>query len=155
MILEELLSRLEGVKQTRRGYVSKCPAHNDRTPSLTISEGDRGLLLHCFALCPLEAICDAIGIKIPDLFYDQARDPRECREAQRKRQVERHRREAIRNVQGLNVDVRREAEGVIASALNPGLVGWSDEYLDQVIEVVANAYDVLFAEKVEHGDWSV
>lgn len=155
MTVDELLSRLDGVKQTARGWRARCPAHDDRTPSLTIREGNRGLLIHCFAQCPKDVICNAIGLKVRDLFYDQTQEPHEWREAQRKRQIERQRRETIRNVEGLTIDEQREAEGVLNSAHNPGLDGWTDDYLDQVIDLVADAYDVLFAEKVEHGDWPV
>ena len=31
--------------------LAKCPAHEDRTPSLAISDGERGLLWHCHAGC--------------------------------------------------------------------------------------------------------
>ncbi|MCH4894321.1 MULTISPECIES: DUF7146 domain-containing protein [Sphingomonas] len=35
------------------GYVAtaRCPAHTDRTPSLSIRQGDRGILVTCFAGC--------------------------------------------------------------------------------------------------------
>jgi hypothetical protein len=29
----------------------RCPAHDDRSPSLSIRQGDRGLLVHCYAGC--------------------------------------------------------------------------------------------------------
>jgi hypothetical protein len=29
----------------------RCPAHDDRTPSLSIRQGDRGFLVHCYAGC--------------------------------------------------------------------------------------------------------
>lgn len=36
-----------------RGYtaICRCPAHTDRTPSLTLRQGDRSIIVHCFAGC--------------------------------------------------------------------------------------------------------
>ena len=40
----ELLSRLDGVKQTGRNkWKAKCPAHDDNSPSLHIRECDDGI----------------------------------------------------------------------------------------------------------------
>src|SRR5262245_61068104 len=45
-----------------------CPAHPDRTPSLSVRrEADRWLI-HCFAGCPPEAILRAAGLTFADLF---------------------------------------------------------------------------------------
>ena len=33
-----------------------CPAHADRTPSLSITLGSRAILVHCFAGCSNEAV---------------------------------------------------------------------------------------------------
>jgi hypothetical protein len=59
--LERILSLLDGVRTTVNGYEAKCPAHDDQTPSLSLSEGTDGrVLLHCHAGCPVEAITSAI-----------------------------------------------------------------------------------------------
>ena len=49
----------------------RCPAHQDRTPSLSVSLGRRAILLHCFAGCPNEAVIAALarrGIPPRELF---------------------------------------------------------------------------------------
>jgi hypothetical protein len=52
-----VLAMLEGVRQCASGYVARCPAHDDRTASLSIREGEGGrVLLHCFAGCSFRAI---------------------------------------------------------------------------------------------------
>jgi len=52
-----------------RGYRLRCPAHNDKNPSLSISVGHDGrILLHCFTGCALEEICNALGIRTKDLY---------------------------------------------------------------------------------------
>jgi hypothetical protein len=55
-----------------KGYKMRCPAHEDKSPSLGISEGSDGkVLLHCYVGCSLQSICDAIGITVRDLFPQQ------------------------------------------------------------------------------------
>ncbi|MDR3212405.1 MAG: hypothetical protein LBT71_00580 [Azoarcus sp.] len=65
-----LLSRLEKVKQTGAGrWIARCPAHDDKGPSLSIRELDGGkILLHCFAGCDIAEITGAVGLEITDLF---------------------------------------------------------------------------------------
>lgn len=51
------------------GYSSRCPAHEDEHPSLSIKEGSDGkILINCFSGCPIEAICASLGLEISDLF---------------------------------------------------------------------------------------
>ncbi len=61
MTIETVLSKLEGVKRAGEGWIARCPAHDDRTPSLSIREADGGVLLHCFAGCTYEQIGGALG----------------------------------------------------------------------------------------------
>ncbi len=42
----------------------RCPAHSDRTASLSIRQGDRGLLVTCFAGCEAEDVLRELG-RIP------------------------------------------------------------------------------------------
>lgn len=71
MQIDDFLSRLQKVKKSASGWQACCPAHEDRTPSLSISMGDDGrILTKCFAGCDTKDICDAMGIKQSDLFND-------------------------------------------------------------------------------------
>jgi len=75
MKADELLGRLQGVRQSGRGWEAHCPAHEDRKPSLTIAVGESGALLlrcHAGAGCPLDKIVAAIGITKADLFPGRA-----------------------------------------------------------------------------------
>ena len=58
------------VRQTGAGrWIARCPAHNDKGPSLPIRELEDGrVLLHCFAGCSAESVLDAIGMTFSDLF---------------------------------------------------------------------------------------
>lgn len=73
---ENVLSRLEGVKRNGSGWIAKCPAHNDRRPSLSVSPNENGVvLLHCHAGCLPEDVLSAIGLGFDDLFPDDKRRP--------------------------------------------------------------------------------
>ena len=67
--LQDVLKRLNGVRQQADGsWVACCPAHSDKEPSLHVSLQGEKILLHCFAGCSFEAICDALHIKPHELF---------------------------------------------------------------------------------------
>lgn len=73
--IENFLSRLEAVKGRSGAFTARCPAHNDRGPSLAIREADDGrVLLHCFAGCETESVLHAVGMDFEDLF-PQSRAP--------------------------------------------------------------------------------
>ena len=69
--LDNLLTRLDKVKRQGRGYIACCPAHRDRTPSLSILEADDGrVLVHCFSGCSAADVVAAVGLELKDLFTD-------------------------------------------------------------------------------------
>jgi len=69
MTIDEILSRLHGVKKTTKGHKALCPAHLDRSPSLSVGETpNRDVLLHCFAGCEFGDIIAALGIRASDCF---------------------------------------------------------------------------------------
>lgn len=70
MSADELLSRLSKVRKTSpKSWTACCPAHEDRSPSLAISESDDGtVLLHCFGGCSVHEIVAALGMELEDLF---------------------------------------------------------------------------------------
>jgi hypothetical protein len=67
--VELLLSRLEMVKKSGKGWTARCPAHEDRRASLSVGEGDGGqALANCFAGCPIEEIVAAVNLEMGDLY---------------------------------------------------------------------------------------
>jgi hypothetical protein len=67
--IETLLARLPGAKKAGNGWSARCPAHDDRRASLSVSEGDDGTaLVKCHAGCNTSAILAAIDMKLADLF---------------------------------------------------------------------------------------
>lgn len=76
MTLSDILSRLEGVQGGNGQYSAKCPAHDDRRNSLSVSAGEDGkILLHCHAGCSAGDVAAAIGLTMKDLFTESR--PRE------------------------------------------------------------------------------
>ncbi|KXW57415.1 DNA primase [Ferrovum myxofaciens] len=78
---EEFLERLQGVRKTDHGWTAKCPSHNDNSPSLSVTEKDGKILLHCFAGCGAHEIVTAVGLELSDLFpekleFSKGRTPR-------------------------------------------------------------------------------
>ena len=68
-------------------YMCKCPAHEDRTASLSVREGDGGkILLHCMAGCSTSEVVRAMGLKMADLFPEDSRKPQQARKPQPKPQ---------------------------------------------------------------------
>jgi DNA primase len=73
MRMDEFIVYLDGVKPNGRGYTALCPAHNDRSPSLSISETvDGTMLLKCHAGCETPDVVQVLGLEMQDLFPDDA-----------------------------------------------------------------------------------
>jgi hypothetical protein len=68
--IQNILSRLAGVRRTSSGFRARCPAHDDKCPSLSVREGHHGILIRCWAGCELQSVVDALGLRVSDLFYD-------------------------------------------------------------------------------------
>jgi hypothetical protein len=73
--LERVLERLSAVRKGENGYRARCPClghgqgRGDKDPSLTLDVDDEGnVLLKCFAGCPTEAVVEALGLRMADLF---------------------------------------------------------------------------------------
>lgn len=70
MDANDFLSRLDKVKSTGKDrWVACCPAHKDKSPSLSVRllDDDR-ILVHCFAGCDLESVLAAIQLQIADIM---------------------------------------------------------------------------------------
>ena len=70
MTAEALLSRLDRVKRTGADrWIARCPAHDDRGPSLAVRELDDGrVLIHCFAGCSAHEVVSGAGLTLAELF---------------------------------------------------------------------------------------
>lgn len=68
--LDKVLSCLDKVKSAGTNkWKACCPAHDDKHPSLAISETSDGVvLLKCWAGCTTQNIVSTIGLELRDLF---------------------------------------------------------------------------------------
>ena len=71
MTFADLLSRFDAVRSAGSGHSARCPVHEDRVSSLSISQGDDGrALIHCHAGCALDDILLTLGLTLSDLYDD-------------------------------------------------------------------------------------
>lgn len=70
MTVETLLQRLDKVRRSGKDkWSARCPAHEDKGPSLAVRETDDGrILIHCFAGCGAAEVLSALGMEFSDLF---------------------------------------------------------------------------------------
>jgi hypothetical protein len=68
--IDKVLDRLQAVKRTGEGrWMARCPAHPDKTPSLSIREMPDGrVLLYDFGGCGNGDVLSAMGLRMSDLF---------------------------------------------------------------------------------------
>lgn len=67
--LSRLLSHFPDAKQHGDYWQARCPAHDDKQASLSISVNDKGVvLLHCHAGCETQTILAKIGLQMGDLY---------------------------------------------------------------------------------------
>ena len=70
MSIDNLIQRLNKVQRTGKGkWKACCPAHDDKSPSLVLSELDDGrVLIHCFAGCGAAEILESMDLNFTELF---------------------------------------------------------------------------------------
>ncbi len=61
-LAQSISSHLGGkLTKSSRGYTCRCPAHDDKTPSLSVSDGENGSpIVHCHAGCSQESVIAAL-----------------------------------------------------------------------------------------------
>ncbi len=71
MNADHILIHLDKAKRTGAGkWMACCPAHADKSPSLSIKDWGDKLTLHCFAGCDTVSIINALGLTWGDLFLE-------------------------------------------------------------------------------------
>ena len=73
--LQILLNLLKNVKQNGNKYAARCPSHDDKVNSLSITQSDDGkILIYCHAGCETEDILRCIGLTMQDLFPSSSKN---------------------------------------------------------------------------------
>jgi DNA primase len=137
-----ILARLDSPRRSGRGWLAKCPAHRDRSPSLSVAEGDGGrVLMHCFTGCDVTDVLAAIGLTLADLFPERARDLSPLERQERRQAAQEADWRAALNVLAREADV----VGIAASFASCGLALPDDDRqrLRVAIERIHDARAVL------------
>jgi len=73
MIADKILPLLDKVKpKGENSWMACCPAHDDKNPSLVITEKDDRVLIHCHSHhCSAADIVHAVGLEFSDLYPEQ------------------------------------------------------------------------------------
>lgn len=138
---EPLLSRLDRVKKSGDGWMARCPAHDDRTASLSVTEAPDKVLVHCFGGCRTEDVLAAVGLEFKDLFPPRPRPESPAEFRQHRLAVRRGAWGAALQVLPLEVKIVQLAA---AKLLRDEPLQWDDyERLVKAAAVIDNAAGVL------------
>lgn len=141
---QQVLDRLDRVRATSRGWSACCPAHPDRTPSLSVTEGDRGVLVKCWAGCTVDEIADAMGLGVADLFYRPFSGNKQRRGQRTSRTPRRiDWRKQAGALQDEAITLWLHANEVFAFACNLDTTPWSDDDWDTATEAICDAYKTM------------
>ena len=66
--VKRITTALEARGALRQGSNWRCPTHPDRTPSLTVRQGDEEAIVKCRATCLTETVVAELGYTMADLF---------------------------------------------------------------------------------------
>ena len=153
MSVDEFLAMCSGVRRAGvNGFMARCPAHADKNPSLSVREGERGLLVKCWSGCMLENICISLGITVRDLFYDAI-------DADQPKQPlpQRHSSDQPFDWRSVTNELFFHADGfwlrgdkVLNAARGLDVTNWTEEELNQAMEAVSEAYaNIALATRLE------
>jgi hypothetical protein len=128
--LDALRSRLKGVKrvkQDRDHFMAVCPAHQDNSPSLSLSRAEDGrALVHCFAGCETRDVLAAVGMEMRHLF------PENLSQEQRK-QFRRIKLQAVRGDEYLIIEAAKtEAKAGALSEESTARLALAQARVDQL-----------------------
>lgn len=89
MSAQDVVNRLEHCRQVAPdSWVARCPAHEDRSPSLSIKDAGGGrTLVHCHAGCGAIDVLDSLGLDWGALYPPTDRDYKGLR-ARRERSID-------------------------------------------------------------------
>lgn len=86
-MLQEFINHLDAVTCKGEQFKARCPAHDDKKPSLAITEKDGKILLKCWSGCTTEEIVSSLGLKVSNLFTDSNLSPQQRQQYAKKKTV--------------------------------------------------------------------
>src|SRR6266852_133068 len=63
MIAAQIAAALGESRRAGRWWSCRCPAHDDRSPSLSLRDGNRGVFVHCWAGCDPRDVLAALRLR--------------------------------------------------------------------------------------------
>ena len=127
MTASEFALLVNARRVARNRFQARCPAHGDRSPSLSIAEGQDGrLLLHCFAGCTTDSILAALKLARRDLFQGPPPSPAQLAALEAERKVTEQLKRAARTAEGKAWDKLRRWEAIV-NALGAKLARLPDD----------------------------
>src|SRR5215216_3059675 len=73
--IDRVLNQFPYARRNGDGWMTRCPAHEDNQPSLSIREASNNrVLIYCHAGCSVEEILTRVGLKMSDLFQQNGRN---------------------------------------------------------------------------------
>jgi|CXWL01.1.fsa_nt_gi hypothetical protein len=140
MTIHQFLALFPSIKETKKGWDVCCPAHDDHSPSLGVMEGEEGrIVLNCFAGCPKESICAALGIQMSDLFADKNLNG--YAEPRLLRPVKRSPRTLAFAFELHALDLQQQADKILAVAAPcDDCDSWTNDDRDLAMQAVSRAY---------------
>lgn len=90
MTAERIATALQA-RRSGKGWMTRCVAHEDRSPSLSVRQAGDTVLVHCFAGCPQEAVIDALRARglWPEREREEWTPAQRADWAQQQREIER------------------------------------------------------------------
>jgi len=130
--IENMLSRLERVRRVGNGWMARCPAHEDRSPSLKLAVGEDGrVLVSCKVGCKTEDVLDSLGLAWRDLFDQSGSPPRQVPVANRTPRFSESRTPLTRE----SIEHEYDTGGITFSEYMELLARWSDPYSHTHVEL--------------------
>lgn len=78
--LQEIAGRFDGISwRGKDSFQCRCPCHDDKQASLTVSDGEKGIVLCCHAGCLTENILSAIDLTFADISPEPSKSVTEKR----------------------------------------------------------------------------
>ena len=71
-VFDKILSHFQIVNRYQDKAQAKCPAHDDRQASLTITKGRKCVVFKCHAGCDTADVLRAAGLEMKDTFFDNS-----------------------------------------------------------------------------------
>lgn len=72
MRLDDFVQLLDKPRKSGRGFIARCPAHEDRSPSLSVRGDGERILVHCFAGCRVEDVLSVMGLELRALYENSS-----------------------------------------------------------------------------------